>query len=301
MEAFCVGLRMIYRILVHCLRARTMDAAVKMAIGNTARAFLFAGGLIISLGTWGLDPATLAASGTAGRTMQTIISVLLTAIIGWATWDFLRTLIDVRVAAQKPRGNMDEESGDTESAGSSGASRSATLLPLLRSTAMVVIGMTCLFAALSSLGVNVGPLIAGAGVVGLAIGFGAQTLVKDVVSGVFFLIDDAFRQGEYIDLGSVKGTVERISVRSLQLRHQLGAVHTIPFGDIAALTNYSRDWVILKLPLRLAFDTDPEKVRKIIKKIGQELMEDKVLGDGHSSHPSHRASCKWMTVRCCCA
>ncbi|MEM1400452.1 MAG: mechanosensitive ion channel family protein, partial [Pseudomonadota bacterium] len=156
----------------------------------------------------------------------------------------------------------------------------ATLLPLLRSFALAAIGLTCLFAALSSLGVNVAPLVAGAGVVGLAIGFGAQTLVKDIVSGVFFLIDDAFRRGEYIDLGSVKGTVERISVRSLQLRHQLGAVHTIPFGDIAALTNYSRDWVIMKLPLRLTFDTDPAQVKKIIKRIGAELQEDETVGAG---------------------
>ncbi|MEL6886219.1 MAG: mechanosensitive ion channel domain-containing protein [Pseudomonadota bacterium] len=273
----CIGLWMGYRILVHYLRAQHLDATVKMAIGSAARALLFAAGLIMVLGVWGLDAATLAAGGTTGRTVQTVINVLLTAIIGWAVWDFLRTIIDIRIAAEQPAAT-DEESGDAE--GGLGASRTATLLPLLRSTALVVIGVTCLFAALSSLGVNVGPLVAGAGVIGLAIGFGAQTLVKDVVSGVFFLIDDAFRRGEYIDLGAVKGTVERISVRSLQLRHHLGAVHTIPFGDIAALTNYSRDWVIMKLPLRLTFDTDPQQVKKIIKKIGAEFMQDELVGDG---------------------
>lgn len=272
-----LGFWMTYRILVHYLRAQTFDGAVKQAIANAARALLFAAGLIIILSIWALDAATLSASGTLGRTLQTIISVVLTAIIGWAVWDFLRTIIDVRVAAERPVDD-DEESGDAE--GGLGASRTATLLPLLRSTALVVIGVTCLFAALSSLGVNVGPLVAGAGVIGLAIGFGAQTLVKDVVSGVFFLIDDAFRRGEYIDLGTVKGTVERISVRSLQLRHHLGAVHTIPFGDIAALTNYSRDWVIMKLPLRLTFDTDPQQVKKIVKRIGAEFMEDELVGEG---------------------
>ncbi len=266
-----------YRILVHYLRAQAMDHAVRLAIANAARALLFAAGLIIILSIWGLDPATLATSGTTGRALQTGINVVLTAIVGWAIWDFLRTLIDVRIAAEHP-GEDNEDSGDAE--GGLGASRTATLLPLLRSTALVVIGVTCLFAALSSLGVNVGPLVAGAGVIGLAVGFGAQTLVKDIVSGVFFLIDDAFRRGEYIDLGSVKGTVERISVRSLQLRHHLGAVHTIPFGDIAALTNYSRDWVIMKLPLRLTFDTDPQQVKKIVKRIGAEFMEDELVGEG---------------------
>ena len=114
---------------------------------------------------------------------------------------------------------------------------------------------------------------------GLAVGFGAQTLVRDIFSGAFFLIDDAFRKGEYIDIGEVKGTVEKISVRSFQLRHHLGALHTIPFGEIKVLTNYSRDWVIMKLPLRVTYDTDVEKVRKLIKKLGQELMEDPVIGE----------------------
>ncbi len=272
-----VGFWMSYRILVHYLRAQDMNVSVKAAIGNAARSLFFAAGLLFVLATWGLDPKTLAASGPAGQTIQTIINVALTAIVGWAIWDFIRTIIDVRTAAEKP---ADDDEDGAEGEGGLGASRTATLLPLLRSTALVVIGVTCLFAALSSLGVNVGPLVAGAGVIGLAVGFGAQTLVKDVVSGVFFLIDDAFRRGEYIDLGSVKGTVERISVRSLQLRHHLGAVHTIPFGDIAALTNYSRDWVIMKLPLRLTFDTDPQQVKKIIKRIGAEFMEDELVNDG---------------------
>ncbi len=99
------------------------------------------------------------------------------------------------------------------------------------------------------------PLFAGAGVIGLAIGFGAQTLIKDIFSGAFFLMDDAFRGSEYIDIGSVKGTVEKISVRSMQLRHQLGTLVTVPFGEIQHLSNYSRDWVIMKLTLRLTYNT----------------------------------------------
>ena len=136
----------------------------------------------------------------------------------------------------------------------------------MRSFVFVTIAIMATLTALSSFGIDIGPLLAGAGVVGIAIGFGAQTLVRDIVSGVFFLVDDAFRRGEYIDVGAVKGTVEKISLRSLRLRHHLGPLHTIPFGEIATLTNYSRDWVIMKLPLRLTYDTDPEKVRKLIKK-----------------------------------
>tara|TARA_B100000676_G_scaffold68305_2_gene68439 strand:+ start:5500 stop:6672 length:1173 start_codon:yes stop_codon:yes gene_type:complete len=127
------------------------------------------------------------------------------------------------------------------------------------------------------LGVNVLPLLAGASVVGLAVGFGAQTLVKDIVSGVFFLIDGAFRKGEYIDIGSINGTLEKISVRSMQLRHHRGPLNTVPFGDIGHVTNLSRDWAIMMLPLRLTYDTDAEKARKLNKKLGQKLLEDPEL------------------------
>ena len=269
------GFWALYRILVHYLRAKGLDDEVKAAICRTVRAALVAFGVVIFLAIWGFDAAAVKASGLAGSLLYAAIEVALTALIGWAIWDLTRTLIDVRLAAERPEEETEEVA---EGEGGLGASRSATLLPLLRSFAFVAIGLTCLFTAASSLGVNVAPLIAGAGVIGLAIGFGAQTLVRDVVSGVFFLIDDAFRRGEYIDLGSVKGTVEQISVRSLQLRHHLGAVHTIPFGEIQALTNYSRDWVIMKLPLRLTFDTDPQAVKKLIKRIGAEMAEDELLG-----------------------
>lgn len=272
-----IGFWTVHRILTHHLRARDTDEAIKAAIARAARTSFLVFGVLLLAPVWGLGPEALTTGGGAGRAVGAAFDIAVTALIGWALWDFIRTLIDVRAGRESPRGETDE---GADGEGGLGASRSATLLPLLRTAAMALIALCCVFAALSSLGVNVAPLIAGAGVVGLAIGFGAQTLVKDVVSGVFFLIDDAFRRGEYIDLGSVKGTVERISVRSLQLRHHLGAVHTIPFGDISALTNYSRDWVIMKLPLRLTFDTDPHKVKKIVKRIGEELMADVSLGVG---------------------
>jgi small-conductance mechanosensitive channel len=130
---------------------------------------------------------------------------------------------------------------------------------------------------LSSLGVQIGPLLAGAGVVGVAIGFGAQTLVKDVIAGMFFLLDDAFRVGEYIMSGSVKGTVESFSLRSVKLRHHRGPLFTVPFGSLGAIQNLSRDWVIDKLMVNVPFDTDLDKVKKIIKQLSSELTADPEL------------------------
>jgi small-conductance mechanosensitive channel len=93
------------------------------------------------------------------------------------------------------------------------------------------------------------------------------------VSGIFYLSDDAFRVGEYIDCGRAKGTVEGFTLRSLKLRHQNGQVHTIPFGQLGQITNFSRDWTTVKFNLRFARNTDLEKLRKTAKKIGTDMME----------------------------
>lgn len=208
--------------------------------------------------------------------IDSALDVMVILFIGYIVYHLFRIWIDTRIAEEEPAADT-AELGDE--GGATGASRLATLLPLFRGAILSVVVVSIALIALMELGINVSPLFAGAGVVGLAVGFGAQTLVRDIFSGAFFLIDDAFRKGEYIDIGEVKGTVEKISVRSFQLRHHLGALNTIPFGEIKVLTNYSRDWVIMKLPLRVTYDTDVEKVRKLIKKLGQELLEDPVIGD----------------------
>lgn len=208
--------------------------------------------------------------------IERALDVMVILFMGYILFHFFRIWIDSKIAEEEVEVG-DAELGDE--GGEGGQSRLATLLPLFRGAILAVVVVTIALIVLMELGINVSPLFAGAGVVGLAVGFGSQTLVRDIFSGAFFLMDDAFRKGEYIDIGDVKGTVEKISVRSFQLRHHLGALNTIPFGEIKVLTNYSRDWVIMKLPLRVTYDTDVEKVRKLIKKLGQELLTDPVIGE----------------------
>lgn len=196
--------------------------------------------------------------------------------IGYVTYHAARIWMDRKIE-QEGGYEVATEPGD-EGGAVAAASRLATILPLFRSFVLLVILVAALLMLLTELGVNIAPLVGGAGVVGLAIGFGAQSLVRDILSGVFFLSDDAFRKGEYIDIGGVKGTVEKISLRSFQLRHHLGALNTVPFGEIQHLTNYSRDWVMMKLPLRLTYDTDVDKVRKLIKNLGVALLEHPIEG-----------------------
>lgn len=153
-------------------------------------------------------------------------------------------------------------------------SRLLTVIPLLQWGITFLLLGTGILVALGELGVNIAPLLAGAGIFGLALSFGAQSLVRDIISGLFYMADDAFRIGEYIQAGQLKGTVESISLRSVRLRHHHGQVHTVPFGQLGSVTNSSRDWLIVKFNLRLARDVDLELVRKTVKKVGEELLAD---------------------------
>jgi small-conductance mechanosensitive channel len=202
-------------------------------------------------------------------------NILVVVLVCFVAWELGNAAIKRRLAKEMP----EEDEDDEKEEGGSGGSRIATLLVLLRKFMLVVIIVLASLIILSSVGVNIGPLIAGAGVIGLAIGFGAQTLVKDIISGMFFLIDDAFRVGDYVDTGKQKGTVAAISLRSLRLRHPRGMVYTIPFSDISSVTNFSRDYIITKLDFRVPFDSDLEQVRKLVKKkVYQRIMEDPELG-----------------------
>ncbi|MEO1249120.1 MAG: mechanosensitive ion channel domain-containing protein, partial [Pseudomonadota bacterium] len=189
---------------------------------------------LLSIGlVWGVEPWELSdIESTPGQIVRILVDVMVAYLIGDLIWTATKTAID-RKMADMPK----MEHGVTPGP----EARMATLLPLIKKTVLVTVIIMVALIGLAAMGVNIAPLLAGAGVVGLAIGFGAQALVRDIVSGVFFLIDDAFRVGEYIEMGELRGTVESISIRSLRVRHHRGAIHTIPFGELKSLTNYSRD------------------------------------------------------------
>jgi small-conductance mechanosensitive channel len=231
-------------------------------------------GLVLLADLWQIDLLNLAERGLGGRISGALFGVAISLLLSWIAWETASTAIDHRLAREGGPGAGERG----EEGGGAPASRLRTLLPLFRGTILVTIVLMAALSILSALGVNIVPLLAGAGVFGLAIGFGSQTLVRDVVSGAFFLIDDAFRLGEYIEAGDVKGTVERITIRSLQVRHHRGALNIVPYGEIKRLRNTSRDWMIMTLEFRLTYDTDLIRVKKIIKRIGEELAADPELG-----------------------
>jgi moderate conductance mechanosensitive channel len=222
---------------------------------------------------WQVNPRALGSANTVFDSifmglLKSVI-VILIADLGWA---LAKAAISRKLAAVA---GGDEHDASTEAAR---RARLRTLLPIFKNALAATLLVVTALMVLAELGVEIGPLVAGAGVVGVAIGFGSQTLVKDVISGVFYLMDDAFRVGEYIQSGSYMGTVESFSLRSVRLRHHRGPVFTVPFGVLGAVQNMSRDWVIDKFRIRVGFDTDVAKAKKLTKAIGAELKADEELG-----------------------
>jgi small-conductance mechanosensitive channel len=235
------------------------------------RVLMFATIILLIGHLFGISFRDFAAASLGAQIAANGFQFLLTIALGYLAWELVNLWVDRQLAREMPA-EMPESEAEGEGGGA-GKSRLATVLPLLRITLQIAIIVLTALLGLAQLGFNITPLLAGAGVVGIAVGFGAQALVKDVVSGIFFLLDDAFRLGEYIDVGGTLGTVEKISIRSLRLRGARGPIHIVPYGEIQKLTNHSRDWVIVKMSFHVPFDTDTEKVRKIFKRIGQEMME----------------------------
>ena len=272
----------VYHSLVWSLRIAAFAYVVDQLLGlsSEARGVLFlqrsiTAAAILAIAillaeTWLVDELGLIAPATWLAVRRSLITAGSTLFFGYVAWRYLHHWTEERLRASA----TGMTGPDSEEEGANPASRLTTILPMLRILAGIAILVVVVLLALSQLGVEITPLLAGAGVFGLAISFGSQALVRDVVSGIFFMTDDAFRVGEYIDTGRLKGTVERISLRSVRLRHQNGQIHTIPFGQLTSITNFSRDWQTVKFNLRLARDTDIEKVRKTVKQLGQEMQKD---------------------------
>ncbi|MGQ3282332.1 mechanosensitive ion channel family protein [Bosea sp. (in: a-proteobacteria)] len=254
--------------------ATPLSKAAGAAFRAAAVGVLWAAGFYVVARLWAglLVGMSTAQFGTVSRQAA---GVAVFAFAGWVALVFLRVFFDACAPKRRASGPMEEEE---EGHADSVPSRLATVLPVLRGVVLgAVLGLTILI-VLSRMGVDIGPLLAGFGILGLALSFGSQALVRDIVSGVFFMLEDAFRVGEYVDTGRLKGTVEKISLRSMQLRHQSGQIHTIPFGQIQQLTNASRDWATIKFNVRLDHSADIEQARKTIKKVGLALLEDPEFG-----------------------
>ena len=159
----------------------------------------------------------------------------------------------------------------TEAARPGRAARLRTLLPMLRTALLVSILIMVGLTVLSQLGLNIAPLLAGAGVLGIAIGFGAQTLVRDVITGLFLLLENVMQVGDVVTLGGMSGVVEELSVRSIRLRAEDGAVHVVPFSAVTTVTNMTRDYGHAVIEARVAVTEDYERIVALLRKAFEEM------------------------------
>ncbi|EKD37807.1 MAG: hypothetical protein ACD_75C00985G0002 [uncultured bacterium] len=193
-------------------------------------------------------------------------------------WQFISSWIERKIAESIPEGSMEDVQKDDEWGGAAVFGRSYTLLPMVRKFIGSILTVLVTMTILSSMGVDIGPLLAGAGVIGLAIGFGAQKLVADIFSGFFYLLDDAFRVGEYLEAGAVSGIVENVTLRNVMLRHHRGMLQIVPHSELGAITNFMRGGIVVKFNLDFPYDADIDEIRKVIKKVGLAMLADEQLG-----------------------
>jgi small-conductance mechanosensitive channel len=196
--------------------------------------------------------------------MMSIGTVLLGALV---VWELFSSAIERYLAAIDDSGRPIMRSA-----------RARTLLPLLRTAMSVLIIVMVALIVLSELGVNIAPLLAGAGVVGLAIGFGSQALVKDIITGLFILIEDTLAVGDVVDVGKGhSGVVEAITVRTIRLRDAAGTVHTIPWSEVTTVNNMTRDYAYFVANVAVSYREDPDHVVEVLQEVGAEVCADPTI------------------------
>jgi small conductance mechanosensitive channel len=237
--------------------------AIKVAqvAKSLGQAMIFLAAAAVCLGMWGFDFWGWLRTAAGEAVIRPIVAIVTTVLVSWLLWISLDAWIE-KTLMSNARG------------GQSRSARIKTLLPLLRNFAFVVLIVFIVIAVLANLGVNVAPLLAGAGVVGLAIGFGSQQLVQDVITGLFILVEDTLAIGEAIDTGDRAGTVEALTIRTVKIRDGDGALHSIPFSSIKAIKNSSRDFGVYTVSVTLDSSADVDRALQVMKQVGQEVAED---------------------------
>ena len=158
------------------------------------------------------------------------------------------------------------------------ARRSQTLSGFITTAIGITIAAAAIFMVLSEVGIDITPLLAGAGVIGIAVGFGAQSLIKDFLSGLFIILEDQYSKGDVVRIAGIAGLVEDVNLRRTVLRDLDGIVHSIPNGQITTASNFTRNWSRVNLNIAVAYGEDLDKVMAVIDRVGQELAEDKYFG-----------------------
>ncbi len=219
------------------------------------------------LEAWGVDAVGWLDTPLGTKMSASAFNIIAVIILTLIFWEVVNSSVERYLSKNDAEGNVIERSP-----------RVRTLLPLLRKVIFTVLAVMVTLMVLAELGIEIGPLLAGAGVIGLAVGFGAQTLVKDIITGLFILFEDTIAVGDYVEVGKHEGDVESLSIRTIRLRDPAGSVHTVPFSEVGTVLNYTKDYSNVVLNIGISYRENVDEVMKVLEELGQEMADDPVLG-----------------------
>ncbi|KAA1013602.1 mechanosensitive ion channel [Paraburkholderia panacisoli] len=221
------------------------------------------------LQVWGVDVVDLFRAGTIGHRLASALATIgVAAIVALIVWEVVNVSVERRLDNWTTNGDLMR------------AARLRTLLPMLRSALFCVIALVVALTGLSELGVNIGPLLAGASIFGVALGFGSQKLVQDFITGIFLLMENALQVGDWVTLAGVSGTVEYLSIRTVRLRGSDGSLFTVPFSSVSTVNNTNRGLGNAAVRVNIVFGQDVDLAINTLKEIGAALREDEKFKDG---------------------
>jgi small-conductance mechanosensitive channel len=225
--------------------------------------------LLTLLQLWGLHVFTLFSSGGVGhRLASALVTIGVAAAFAVIVWEGANVMVEQRLEKWTSSGDLLR------------AARLRTLLPMMRSALFIVIAMVVVLTGLSEIGVNTAPLLASASIFGVALGFGSQKLVQDLITGIFLLMENAMQVGDYVTLAGVSGTVEYLSIRTVRLRGSDGSLFTVPFSSVSTVNNTNRGLGNAAVRVSIALGQDVNLAANTLKEIGASLREDDAFKDG---------------------
>jgi small conductance mechanosensitive channel len=231
------------------------------------RPAIWALALIGAAAAWGADIGALLATQAGQRISGAALSIGITVISLTLIYEAISTGIERHLHRRDASGTMVQASA-----------RARTLLPMLRNTAYILFFAITALVVLSEIGIDTRPFLAGAGILGVAIGFGAQTLVKDFLTGLFIVIENTIAVGDQIRIGDFFGTVEALSVRTLRLRDWDGSLHILPFSEVTKITNQSRGFSFAVMDIGVSYDSNLDLVLSVMREVGEALRQDPIKG-----------------------
>lgn len=217
---------------------------------------------VLVLEAWNVGVFEWLASRAGRSALEHLARIATIVLVAFLLWAVVNRSISAYLEARDPEGNIKY------------SNRSRTLANVARNVILVLIALFAGATILAEIGVDTGPLLAGAGVVGLAIGFGSQTLVKDIITGMFILMGDTIRVGDVVDLGGKAGAVEGLSMRAVTLRDYNGNVHTIPYSSITTVTNMTKDFSYAVFDIPVAYKEDVDRVMQVLRELEAQLHKE---------------------------